>query len=218
MCQLHCRVIGGTLRPQDPVLRWKQIRPNQAKEHCDENVIYTPQEEWGRAWRGEPGETPSRFVRGRLVGAAAIALAASIAIQNAMFARDRTCPPTGPDQGGARLARADPGRGRDRGRPGALNLPLLLLFVTVSTGSVGVVVAGADRRASWWPRRRLFAAVMRVLRRAVGRSHAVRRRADRRVPACRLIWQMPAASAWRWSLPALGTTFIGAALTTHAAG
>src|SRR5215217_2417100 len=54
----------------------------------------------------------------RIVGAAAIALAASVVIDNTVVSWGRNDNLRGPDQGGARLPRGEPGRGRDRGRPG----------------------------------------------------------------------------------------------------
>ena len=60
------------------------------------------------------GTTP---LRERVVGAAAIVLAASLVIQNAVVP-GRGARLRGPDRGGARLPRGEPGRGRDRGRPG----------------------------------------------------------------------------------------------------
>ena len=49
------------------------------------------------------------------------------------------------------------------------------------------------------------------------RGRAVRRRARRAEPAFELVWQLHAA-AFALALPALGTTFIGAALAAHASG
>src|SRR5215210_8256602 len=79
----------------------------------------------------------SRFVRGRLVGAAAIALAASMAIQNAMFVGVDA--PTFGDPIEEVLAWHAQNRvvvaiavGQE-----ALHLPLLLLFVTGLHGLVG---------------------------------------------------------------------------------
>ena len=79
----------------------------------------------------------SGFVRGRLVGATAIALAASMAIQNAMFAV------TGPPAYGDPIEEVLAWHAQNRvtvaiavGQE-ALNLPLLLLFVTGLHGLVG---------------------------------------------------------------------------------
>ena len=57
----------------------------------------------------------SWFVRGRLVGAAAIASAASVVIDNAVVAWAGAPSLRGPDQGGARLPRRSP-RPRSRSR------------------------------------------------------------------------------------------------------
>ena len=160
----------------------------------------------------------SRFVRGRLVGAAAIALAASMAIQNAVFVV--TEPPAYGDPIKEVLAWHAQNRAAVSIAVGldALNLPLLLLFVTGLHGLVGRRGgAGAD-----WSRLAVaagatFSAVMAfyaVLWNGVVLSAGELTEPS---PAFELAWQMHAA-AFAWSLPALGTTFIGAALATHASG
>jgi hypothetical protein len=162
--------------------------------------------------------TPARsgFVRGRLVGAAAIALAASVAIQNAMFVGVDA--PAYGDPIEEVLAWHAQNRlvvaiavGQE-----ALNLPLLLLFVTGLHGLVGRRGgAGAD-----WSRLAVaagatFSAVMAFY--AVLWDGVVLSAGELTEPSpvLELAWQMHAA-AFAWSLPALGTTFIGAALATHA--
>jgi hypothetical protein len=164
--------------------------------------------------------TPARsgFVRGRLVGAAAIALAASMAIQNAMFVGVDA--PAYGDPIEEVLAWHAQNRvvvaiavGQE-----ALNLPLLLLFVTGLHGLVGRRGgAGAD-----WSRLAVaagatFSAVMAFY--AVLWDGVVLSAGELTEPSpvLELAWQMHAA-AFAWSLPALGTTFIGAALATHASG
>ena len=100
----------------------------------------------------------------------------------------------------------------------ALNVPLLLLFVTGLHGLVGrrgaagtdwsrlAVAAGATLAA-------IFALVtvslIGVVLSAGGLAEPT--------PAFELAWQLHAA-AFALALPALGTTFIGAALATHATG
>jgi len=161
--------------------------------------------------------TPARsgFVRGRLVGAAAIALAASVAIQNAMFVGVDA--PAYGDPIEEVLAWHAQNRlvvaiavGQE-----ALNLPLLLLFVTGLYGLVGRRGgAGAD-----WSRLAVaagatFSAVMAFY--AVLWDGVVLSAGELTEPSpvLELAWQMHAA-AYAWSLAALGTTFIGAALATH---
>ena len=160
----------------------------------------------------------SRFVRGRLVGAAAIALAASMAIQNAMFAW------TGPPAYGDPIEEVLAWHAQNRvvvaiavGQE-ALHLPLLLGFVTGLHGLVGRRGgAGAD-----WSR---LAVAAGATLSAVMAFYAVlwvgvvlsAGELTEPSPAFELAWQMHAA-AFAWSLPALGTTFIGAALAAHASG
>jgi len=160
----------------------------------------------------------SRFVRGRLVGAAAIALAASMAIQNAMFVW------TGAPAYGDPIEEVLAWHAQNRvvvaiavGQE-ALHLPLLLGFVTGLHGLVGRRGgAGAD-----WSRLAVaagatFSAVMAfysVLWIGVVLSAGELTEPS---PAFELAWQMHAA-AFAWSLPTLGTTFIGAALAAHASG
>jgi hypothetical protein len=160
----------------------------------------------------------SRFVRGRLVGAAAIALAASMAIQNAMFVGVDA--PAYGDPIEEVLAWHAQNRvvvaiavGQE-----ALHLPLLLGFVTGLHGLVGrrggagadwsrlAVAAGATLSAVF----ALYAVLWDgVVLSAGGLTEPS--------PTFELAWQMHAA-AFAWSLPALGTTFIGAALAAHASG
>jgi hypothetical protein len=98
----------------------------------------------------------------------------------------------------------------------ALNLPLLLLFLTGLHGLVGRRGgAGAD-----WSRLAMAAgATLSAVTAfyAVLWDGVVLAAGDLTEPSpvLELAWQMHAA-AFAWSLPALGTTFIGAALATHA--
>ena len=100
----------------------------------------------------------------------------------------------------------------------ALNLPLLLVFVTGLHGLVGRRGgAGAD-----WSR---LAVAAGATLSAVMAFYAVlwdgvvlsAGELTEPSPVLELAWHMHAA-AFAWSLPALGTTFIGAALATHASG
>ena len=133
--------------------------------------------------------------------------------------RGRLLPPTG-----TRSRRCSPGTRSNRvavaiavGQE-ALNLPLLLLFVTGLHGLVGRRGgAGAD-----WSR---LAVAAGATLSAVMAFYAVlwdgvvlsAGELTEPSPVLELAWQMHAA-AFAWSLPALGTTFIGAALATHASG
>jgi len=100
----------------------------------------------------------------------------------------------------------------------ALNLPLLLLFVTGLHGLVGRRGgAGAD-----WSRLAVaagatFSAVMAFY--AVLWDGVVLSAGELTEPSpvLELAWHMHAA-AFAWSMAALGTTFIGATLATHASG
>jgi len=100
----------------------------------------------------------------------------------------------------------------------ALNLPLLLLFVTGLHGLVGRRGgAGAD-----WSRLAVaagatFSAVMAFY--AVLWDGVVLSAGELAEPSpvLELAWHMHAA-AFAWSMAALGTTFVGAALATHASG
>jgi hypothetical protein len=100
----------------------------------------------------------------------------------------------------------------------ALNLPLLLLFVTGLHGLVGRRGgAGAD-----WSR---LAVAAGATFSAVTAFYAVlwdgvvlsAGELTEPSPVLELAWQMHAA-AFAWTMPALGATFIGAALAAHASG
>src|SRR5215217_8263769 len=154
----------------------------------------------------------------RIVGAAAIALAASVVIDNTVVSWAGTTTYAAPIK--EVLAFHAENRAAVAIAVGleALTLPLLLLFVTGLHGLVGRRGgAGAD-----WSRLAVaagatFSAVMAfyaVLWIGVVLSAGELTEPS---PAFELAWQMHAA-AFAWSLPALGTTFIGAALATHASG
>jgi len=162
--------------------------------------------------------TPARsgFVRGRLVGATAIASAAAVLIDNVVVGWVNS--PTYAAPMKEVLAWHAQNRVVVAIAVGleALNLPLLLLFVTGLHGLVGRRGgAGAD-----WSRLAVaagatFSAVMAFY--AVLWDGVVLSAGELTEPSpvLELAWQMHAA-AFAWSLPALGTTFIGAALATHA--
>ena len=160
----------------------------------------------------------SRFARGRLVGAAAIALAVSVVIENAVFAA------TGAKSFGAPIEDVLAYYAANRNAVAiasglvALYLPLLLVFVT---GLHGLVErrggAGAD-----WSRLALAAGatlsalfvLVNVLQ--IGLALSAGGLAEP-TPAFELVWQVHAA-AFALALPTLGTTFIGAALAARASG
>ena len=151
----------------------------------------------------------------RVVGATAIALAASMAIQNAVFVV------TGPPEFGDPIEEVLAWHAQNRvavaiavGQE-ALHLPLLLGFVTGLHGLVGRRGgAGAD-----WSRLAVAAgatlsavfALYAVLWIGVVLSAGELAEPS---PAFELAWQLHAA-AFALALPALGTTFIGAALAAH---
>ena len=154
----------------------------------------------------------------RIVGGAGVALAASVAVQNAVFVG--TGAPAFGDPLGVVLAYFAENRGAVAVAVGqeAVNLPLLLLFVT---GLHGLVQrrggAGAD-----WSRLAVAAGatLSAVFALVMTTQIAVVLAADglaEPTPAFELVWQLHAA-AFALALPALGATFIGAALATHASG
>src|SRR4051794_10576226 len=162
--------------------------------------------------------TPARsgFVRGRLVGATAIASAAAVFIDNVVGAWGNSPTYPAPMKGGLAFHPGKRAPGAIAVGLEALNVPLLLLFVT---GLHGLVVrrggAGAD-----WSRLAVaagatFSAVMAFY--AVLWDGVVLSAGELTEPSpvLELAWQMHAA-AFGWSLPELGTTLIGAALATHA--
>ncbi len=164
----------------------------------------------------EDRQVPDRVSTTRIVGATAVAYAASVVVQIAVF----TGAPAYGDPLGEVLAYHAANRGAVSVAVGqeALNLCLLLLFVT---GLHGLVqrrgAAGAD-----WSRLAVAAgATLSAVYALVMSTHiTVVLAADglaEPTPTFELIWQLHAA-AYALSLPALGATFIGAALATHASG
>src|SRR5918999_786686 len=140
----------------------------------------------------------------RIVGGAGVALAASVAVQNAVFVG--TGAPAFGDPLGEVLAYH------------AENLPLLLLFVT---GLHGLVQRRGGAGADWSRLAVAAGATLSAVFALVMTTHiAVVLAADglaEPTPAFELVWQLHAA-AFALALPALGATFIGAALATHASG
>lgn len=154
----------------------------------------------------------------RIVGVVALAYAASMIVQNAVFAV--TGAPAYSDPLGVVLTYHAENQGALAVTSGleAVNMLLLLLFVTALHGLVqrrgG---AGAD-----WSRLAVAAgATLSALFALTIATHiAVVLAADglsEPTPAFELMWQLHAA-AFALALPALGATFIGAALATHASG
>jgi hypothetical protein len=154
----------------------------------------------------------------RFVGVIAIAYAASMIVQNALFAV--TGAPGYSDPLDVVLTYHAQNQSALAVTSGleAVNMSLLLLFVTAlhglvqRRGGIGAdwsrlaVAAGSTLSA-------LFALTIAthiaIVLAAAGLAEPT--------PAFELMWQLHAA-AFALSLPALGTTFIGAALATHASG
>jgi len=154
----------------------------------------------------------------RIVGVAALAYAASMIIQNAVFSVDGA--PTYGDPLGVVLTYHAEHQGALSITSGleVVNMVLLLLFITALHGiEQRRGGAGAD-----WSRLAVAAgASLSALSALTIATHiAVVLAADglaEPTPTFKLIWQLHAA-AFALSLPALGATFIGAALSTHASG
>jgi hypothetical protein len=170
----------------------------------------------GSAAAATTGPTPTRALEERVVGATAIALAASIVIQNAMFGW-ADAPGYG-DPIKAVLAWHQQNQVVVAIAVGleALHLPLLLGFLSGLHGLVGrrggagavwsrlAVAAGATLSAVFALYAALWIGVVLSADELVEPS-----------PVFELVWQLHAA-AFALALPALGTTFIGAALAAHA--
>lgn len=154
----------------------------------------------------------------RIVGGAGVALAASVAVQNAVFVG--TGAPAFGDPLGEVLAYHAENRGAVAVAVGqeAVNLPLLLLFVT---GLHGLVQRRGGAGADWSRLAVAAGATLSAVFALVMTTHiAVVLAADglaEPTPAFEMVWQLHAA-AFALALPALGATFIGAALATHASG
>jgi hypothetical protein len=164
--------------------------------------------------------TPARslFVQGRLVGAAAIAFAVLVVIENVLFAVTGALPYDAPTEDVLAYYAANRDAVAIVSGLVALYLPLLLVFLT---GLHGLVEqrggAGND-----WSRLALTAGatlsaifvLVNVLQ--IGLALSASGLAEP-TPAFELVWQMHAA-AFALALPTLGTTCIGAALAAHASG
>lgn len=159
-----------------------------------------------------------RVSTARIVGVIAIAYAASMIVQNALFAVTGAADYSDPlDVVLTYHAQNQSALAVTSGLE-AVNMLLLLLFITALHGLVqrrgGI---GAD-----WSRLALAAgATLSALFALTIATHiAVVLAADglaEPTPAFELMWQLHAA-AFALSLPALGATFVGAALATHASG
>jgi hypothetical protein len=154
----------------------------------------------------------------RIVGGAGVALAASVVVQNAVFFFPAA--PTYGDPLGEVLAYHAENRGAVAVSVGleAVKLPLLLLFVT---GLHGLVQRRGGAGADWSRLAVAAGATLSAVFALFQTTHiAVVLAADglaEPTPAFELAWQLHAA-AFALALPALGATFIGAALATHASG
>ncbi len=160
--------------------------------------------------------TPPRALRERVVGATAIASAAAVLIDNVVVGWVNSPTYAAPMKEVLAFHANHPGAVAIAVGLEALNVPLLLLFLTGLHGLVGrrggagvhwsrlAMAAGAS-----------FSAVMAFY--AVLWDGVVLSAGELTEPSpvLELAWHMHAA-ALAWSLPALGTTFIGAALATHA--
>jgi hypothetical protein len=165
----------------------------------------------------------------RIVGVVALAYAASMIVQNAMFVGgvaqllglgDGTSAPTYGDPLGVVLAYHAANRGAVAVAAGleALNMLLLLLFVT---GLHGLVQRRGGAGADWSRLAAAAGSTLSVLSALTIATHIavvlVAVGLTEPTPAFALIWQLHAA-VFALALPALGATFIGAALATHASG
>ena len=154
----------------------------------------------------------------RTVGVVAVAYAASMIVQNAVFAV--TGAPGYSDPLGVVLTYHAENRGALAITSGleAVNMLLLLLFVTALHG----LVQRRDGAGADWSRLAVAAgATLSALFALTIATHiAVALAAGsltEPTPAFAMMWQLHAA-VFALALPALGATFIGAALATHASG
>lgn len=162
-----------------------------------------------------PRTSPAGGLRPRVIGATAIALAASVAIQNGVGLAGA---PTYADPIEDVFAYHVEHRAAVELAVGmeALNLPLLLLFLAGLHGLVGPRGgAGAD-----WSRLAVAAgatltAILAVYVVAWDGAVLATTGLTEPSPTFELAWRMHAA-AFAMTMPALGATFIGAALATHA--
>ena len=155
----------------------------------------------------------------RIVGAAAVALAASVVVQNAVFFVGPEAPTYATPLGEVLAYHAE-NRGVVAVSVGleAVILPLLLLFVT---GLHGLVQRRGGAGADWSRLAVAAGSTLSVLSALTIATHIavvlVAVGLTEPTPAFALIWQLHAA-VFALALPALGATFIGAALATHASG
>ena len=158
----------------------------------------------------------SWFVRGRLVGAAAIAFAVLVVIENAVLAASGAQSYDAPIEEVLAYYAANRDAVAIVSGLVALYLPLLLVFVT---GLHGLVERRGGAGADW---SRLAVAAGATLA-AVFAFYAVlwdgvvlsAGELAEPSPLFQLVWQLH-AGAFALALSALGTTFIGAALAAHA--
>ena len=162
------------------------------------------------------GNTPTRVTRQRLVGATALALAGSMVVQNAVVVATGAPDYADPLEKVLAFHGEHPGAVAVSVGLEALNLPLLRGFLAALHGLVGRRGgAGTD-----WSRLALAAgaalsavfALYAVLWNGVVLSAEGLAAPS---PLLELTWQLHAA-AFALAMPALGTTFVGAALATHA--
>jgi hypothetical protein len=162
--------------------------------------------------------TPPRALGKRVVGATAIASAAAVLIDNVVVGWVNSPTYAAPIKEVLAFHANHPGVVAIAVGLEALNVPLLLGFLT---GLHGLVGRRGGAGAHW---SRLAMAAGATLS-AVTAFYAVlwdgvvlaAGELTEPSPVLELAWQMHAA-AFAWSLPALGTTFIGAALAAHASG
>src|SRR5919199_1201345 len=160
--------------------------------------------------------TPPGALRERVVGATAIASAAAVLIDNVEVAWVNSPTYGAPMKEVLAFHANHPGVVAIAVGLEALNVPLLLGFLTGLHGLVGRRGgAGAHWSCLGVAAGASFSAVMAFY--AVLWDGVVLAAGDLAEPSpvLELAWHMHAAS-FAWSLPALGTTFIGAALATHA--
>jgi len=162
--------------------------------------------------------TGNRVSTTRIVGIVALAYATSMIVQNAVFAV--TGAPDYSDPLGVVLTYHAENQGALAVPFGleAVNMLLLLFFVT---GLHGLVQRRGGAGADWSRLAIAAGATLSALSALTIATHiAVVLAADgltEPTPTFELMWQLHAAT-FALSLPALGATFIGAAMATHASG
>ena len=161
---------------------------------------------------------PTRALRERVVGATALASAAAVLIDNMVVGSVGSPPYSAPMKEVLAFHTHHPGAVAIAVGLEALNVLLLLLFLTGLHGLVG----RRGGAGAHWSRLALaagatFSAVMGFYAVLWDGVVLTARDLAEPSPVLELAWRMHAA-AFAWSLPALGTTFIGAALAAHASG